>query len=125
VRDSGAPFVVFAFVFQFLVATYGGYFGAGMGILMLAALGLIGLTDMHQMNGLKNVLAVCINGVAAIYFALSKAVVWRDAIVLTIGSIIGGFAGARLARRLGRTFVRRAVVVIGLTLTVVMFLRLW
>jgi uncharacterized membrane protein YfcA len=67
--------VVFVFTFQFLVGIYGGYFGAAMGILMLAALGLIGLTDLHQMNGLKNVLAVCINGVAAIYFALAGAVV--------------------------------------------------
>jgi uncharacterized membrane protein YfcA len=115
--------VAFVFIFQLLVATYGGYFGAGMGILMLAALGLIGLTDMHQMNGLKNVLAVCINGVAAIYFALSHAVVWRDAAVMTVGAIIGGFAGARIARRLGRTFVRRAVVIIGLAMTAALFLR--
>ena len=115
--------VAFVFIFQFLVAMYGGYFGAGMGILMLAALGLIGLTDMHQMNGLKNVLAVCINGVAAIYFALSHAVVWHDVLVMTVGSIAGGYAGARVARRLGRTFVRRAVVIIGLTMTAVTFLH--
>jgi len=126
VPASGAPstaHIIFAFAFQFLVGVYGGYFGAGMGILMLAALGLIGLTDMHQMNGLKNVLAVCINGIAAIYFALSKAVMWRDVAVLAAGTIIGGFLGARLARHLGRTFVRRAVVVIGLTMTVALFLR--
>lgn len=116
-EQPAAGWVTFVFVFQFLVALYGGYFGAGMGILMLAALGLIGLTDLHQMNGLKNVLAVCINGVAAIYFVLSHAVVWRDVLVLTTGTIIGGFAGARLARRLGRTFVRRAVVAIGLAMT--------
>ena len=123
VQASGTPHVVFAFVFQFFVAMYGGYFGAGMGILMLAALGLIGLTDLHQMNGLKNVLAVCINGVAAIYFALSNAVAWNDVAILAAGTILGGFLGARLARRLGRTFVRRAVVVIGLAMTVVLFLR--
>ena len=120
---TGAPHVVFVFVFQFFVGLYGGYFGAGMGILMLAALGLIGLTDMHQMNGLKNVLAVCINGIAAIYFALSHAVVWGDVLVMTIGTIIGGFLGARLARHFGRTFVRRTVVFIGLAMTVAMFLR--
>lgn len=74
--------VTFVFVFQFAVAVYGGYFGAGMGILMLAALGLIGLTDLHQMNGLKNLLAICINGIAAIYFAIAGAVSWRDAIVM-------------------------------------------
>ena len=115
--------VTFVFVFQFLVGLYGGYFGAGMGILMLAALGLIGLTDMHQMNGLKNVLAVCINGVAAIYFIVARAVVWHDVLVMMAGTIAGGIAGAHIARRLGRTFVRRAVVVIGLLMTVALFLR--
>ncbi len=115
--------VVFVLLFQFVVGLYGGYFGAGMGILMLAALGLIGLTDMHQMNGLKNVLAVCINGIAAIYFALSDAVVWRDVLVMTIGTIAGGFLGAKLAHRFGRKFVRRAVVAIGLVMTIAMFVR--
>ncbi|HEX2836474.1 MAG TPA: sulfite exporter TauE/SafE family protein [Thermoanaerobaculia bacterium] len=110
-------------VFQFLVGLYGGYFGAGMGILMLAALGLIGLTDMHQMNGLKNVLAVCINGVAAIYFVLAQSVVWSDVLVMMLGTIVGGFFGARLARRLGRTFVRRFVVAIGFGMALLLWLR--
>lgn len=117
--------VAFVFVFQFLVALYGGYFGAGMGILMLAALGLIGLTDMHEMNGLKNILAVCINGVAAIYFALAAAVNWRDVGIMMIGTLIGGYAGARMARRLGRTFVRRAVVGIGIVMTIALALKQW
>lgn len=115
--------VTFVFVFQFLVSVYGGYFGAGMGILMLAALGLIGLTDLHQMNGLKNLLAICINGVAAIYFAFTHSVRWDDALLMSVAAIIGGFAGARIARRLGRKFVRGAVVAIGLIMTVALFLR--
>ena len=115
--------VTFVFLFQLLVGLYGGYFGAGMGILMLAALGLIGLTDLHQMNGLKNVLAVCINGIAAIYFAVAGAVVWSDVLVMMVGTIIGGYAGARMARRLGRKFVRGAVVVIGLVMTIALLLK--
>lgn len=115
--------VTFVFLFQFLVGLYGGYFGAGMGILMLAALGLIGLSDIHQMNGLKNVLAVGINGIAAIYFALSGAVIWRDALILTIGTVAGGLLGARIARRLGRKFVRGFVVAIGAIMTVALLLR--
>jgi uncharacterized membrane protein YfcA len=115
--------IVFVFVFQLLVGLYGGYFGAGMGILMLAALGLIGLTDIHQMNGLKNVLAVGINGIAAVYFALSGAVIWRDALVLTIGTVLGAFLGARLAQRLGRKFVRRFVVAIGMVMTIALLLK--
>jgi hypothetical protein len=113
----------FIFIFQFIVGTYGGYFGAGMGILMLAALGLIGLTDLHQMNGLKNVLAVCINGVAAIYFIAANAVVWRDVLIMTVGTILGGLLGARVARRLGRKFVRAFVVGIGIVMTVVLLLK--
>jgi len=122
-ENPSAGWVVFVFTFQLLVGLYGGYFGAGMGILMLAALGLIGLTDLHEMNGLKNLLAVGINGVAAIYFAISGAVLWVDAIVMALAAIAGGFAGAKLAKRLGRRFVRGAVVFIGLTMTVALFLK--
>src|SRR5947208_5233397 len=118
-----AGWLVFVFTFQLLVGLYGGYFGAGMGILMLAALGLIGLTDLHEMNGLKNLLAVCINGIAAIYFAISGAVLWVDAVVMAIAAIAGGFLGAKLAKRLGRGFVRGAVVAIGLTMTIALFLK--
>jgi uncharacterized membrane protein YfcA len=115
--------VTFVFVFQFLVSVYGGYFGAGMGILMLAALGFIGLTDLHQMNGLKNLLAICINGVAAVYFAVTGSVRWTDGLIMAAASIAGGYAGARLAHRLGRKFVRAAVVAIGLTMTVALMVR--
>ena len=115
--------VTFVFILQFLVSIYGGYFGAGMGILMLAALGFVGLTDLHQMNGLKNLLAICINGVAAIYFAVSGAVIWSDAILMAIAAIAGGFAGAKMAHKLGRKFVRVAVVVIGLGMTVALLMR--
>jgi uncharacterized membrane protein YfcA len=115
--------LIFVFAFQLLVGLYGGYFGAGMGILMLAALGLIGLTDMHQMNGLKNLLAICINGIAAIYFAFVGAVLWHDAVIMAVAAIAGGFGGAKLAHKLGPRFVRGAVVVIGLTMTIALFLR--
>lgn len=122
-ENPTAGWVTFVFVFQLMVGLYGGYFGAGQGILMLAALGLIGLTDMHQMNGLKNLLAIVINGIAAIYFALSNAVVWSDVVVMATGSILGGYAGARIAHRFGRKFVRRAVVIIGLLMTVALFVK--
>jgi uncharacterized membrane protein YfcA len=115
--------VTFVFVFQFLVGIYGGYFGGGIGILILAALGFIGLTDMHEMNGLKNLLAICINGVAALYFAFSGAVLWKDGAIMAVAAIIGGYLGARVAQRLGQTFVRRAVVVIGLAMGVALFFK--
>ncbi len=105
-----------ASAFQFCVAVYGGYFGAGIGIIMLAALGLLGISDILRMNGLKNAFAFCINAVAAVYFALHGGVSWADAIVLGVGGILGGYVGAGVARRVGRGVVRRAVIVIGLAM---------
>jgi len=100
--------------FQLLVATYGGYFGAGMGIVMLAALALLGLGDIHEANALKNLFAVCINGIAAALFVAGSAIDWSDAALMATGAVAGGFFGAELGRRLGREFVHRAVVTIGL-----------
>ena len=112
-----------AIVFQFFVGVYGGYFGAGIGILMLAALGLLGFTDIHRMNALKNLLAICINGVAAFYFIASGAVIWADVLVMTFAAIAGGYSGARLAYRLGRRFARLAVIAIGLAMSVSLFFK--
>ena len=110
-------------LFQLVVATYGGFFGAGIGILMLSALAMAGLTDMHRMNAVKNFAAVAINVVAAVLFVVGDKIDWPVAGMMAVGAVLGGVAGARLARRLGQRFVRAAVVVIGLTITVVMFVR--
>ena len=118
------PRTLAPFLFQFLVGIYGGYFGAGIGILMLAALSIMGHTDIHQMNGFKNLLAACINAIAAVYLIVAGLVSWPDAIVLAIGAVIGGAAGAGMARRLGRTAVRRFVVVIGFAMALSLMLRL-
>jgi uncharacterized protein len=99
---------------QFAVAVYGGYFGAGIGILMLAALGAIGVNDIHRMNGIKNWGAMCINAIAAITFALSGIVTWPVAATMAVGGLAGGYGGARLALRVGQRWVRQAVVAIGL-----------
>ena len=112
-----------ALAFQLVVGLYGGYFGAGLGIMMLAALSIIGLTDIHQMNGLKNLLALCINGVAALYFIWKGMVYWPDVIVMAIGAIAGGVGGAGIAKRLGRVAVRRVVIAVGLVMAVKLMLR--
>jgi uncharacterized protein len=111
-----------ALCFQFLVAVYGGFFGAGIGILMLAALGILGVGDIHEMNGLKNVLAMSINFVAAVYFALSGAIVWSFALVMAAGAIAGGYAGASVSRRFPAHLVARTVVVIGVCVAVGLFI---
>lgn len=113
-----------ALLFQFLVSLYGGYFGAGIGILMLAAFGIMGFTEIHQMNGLKNFLALCINGIAAVYFIGSGMVSWPHALVMAVGAIMGGIWGAGVARRIGPTSVRRIVVAVGFTMALSLLLRL-
>jgi uncharacterized membrane protein YfcA len=100
--------------FQFLIGIYGGYFGAGAGILMLAALGLMGLTNIHRMNGLKNWGGLCMNAVAAITFAASGLVNWQVALSMAVGAISGGYLGSRIAQRVGQQAVRVVIVLIGL-----------
>lgn len=100
-------------VVQFLVGIYGGYFGAGIGILTLGVLGLFGLTDIHKMNALKVWGALAANLVAALLFAARGVVVWPLALVMAGSSLIGGYAGSRLAQRVGQVWVRRSVVAIG------------
>jgi len=109
-----------AVLLQLAVAIYGGYFGAGIGILMLALLGFLGLQDIHAMNGLKNFFNLCINSVAAGYFILRGAVSWPVALVLAVGAILGGYGGARFSKRIGQEKARTAVIVIGFLVTAIL-----
>jgi uncharacterized membrane protein YfcA len=108
---------------QFFIAIYGGYFGAGIGILMLSGLGLMGLTDMHQMNGLKSVLATVINGVAVVVFIAHGNVVWEYASLMIATSIAGGFLAAHYSRRIPGRYVRYLVILIGFLLAAWYFAR--
>jgi uncharacterized membrane protein YfcA len=103
---------------QLVVAIYGGYFGAAVGILMIAALGLYGVGDMHVRNGVKNVLGAAINGLAGIYFAFSGVINWPDALVLSVSAVIGGYAGASFSRRLSPKVGDILVFAIGVLATV-------
>ncbi|HEX4966269.1 MAG TPA: sulfite exporter TauE/SafE family protein [Thermoanaerobaculia bacterium] len=110
-----------AVLLQLGVAVYGGYFGAGIGILMLSLLGFLGLANIHAANGIKNFFGFCINVVAAGYFIFKGAVVWPSALVIVGGAATGGYAGARFARRIGKEKARAAVVIIGLVVTAILF----
>lgn len=110
-------------VLQLVISIYGGYFGGGMGIMMLAALSVAGLTDIHEMNGLKTLLAVAINGVALVAFIADGAIAWGPGVVMVAGGIVGGYAGARLARMGGVATVRAFVMVVGWLMTIYFFLR--
>ena len=112
------------FVYQFGVAVYGGYFGAGIGILMLAALGFMGFRNIHRMNGLKNFGGMCANAVAAATFAFSGLVSWPVAGAMAIGAMAGGYAGSRLALRVPQARVRQAIIAIGLTSSLWLVTRL-
>jgi len=107
----------------FGTAVYGGYFGAGIGIVTLAALGLIGMRNIHQMNGIKNVFAMCTNGIAAAVFITRGLVDWRIALLMAVGSIFGGYSGAGIAKRIGQKNVRKLVIVLGFVLTISLFVR--
>jgi uncharacterized protein len=114
-----------ALVADFAFAIYGGYFGVGLGILLLGALGLMGFRDLHQMNGIKAILSAGIVVVALVYFAVSGAILWSVGLVMAAGAILGGYASARLARRVSQDAVRRAVVVIGVAMAASLLVRLY
>src|SRR5439155_25017996 len=111
--------------FQFLVAIYGGYFGAGIGILMLSSLSFMGISDIHQMNALKCVLGACINGVAVIVFIVEGKVAWHFAMVMSAAAILAGYLGAHYARRLNPNIVRWLVIAIGFALAGYFVYRQW
>ena len=116
----GSPAVM---LFQLLVGLYGGYFGAGIGILMLAALSIMGLRDIHEMNSLKVVFGGSVNGIAAAYFIWARMVYWPYVVLMAVAAISGGYGGAGVARRMGRTAVRRIVIAIGFGMAMSLFIK--
>jgi uncharacterized membrane protein YfcA len=121
---SGRGHLLIAVSFQFLVSVYGGYFGAGIGILMLATLGFLGFSQIHQMNALKNVLGSLINLVAAIWFTVNGLIDWPRMAVMTVGAVAGYYIGATYSQRLSQEKVRYLITAIGLIITVAMFWKL-
>jgi uncharacterized membrane protein YfcA len=108
---------------QFIVSVYGGYFGAGMGILMLAILSFSGLPNMNAMNGVKNVLSIVINGVAVIPFVIAGVIAWPVALLMAVFAMIGGYAGARIFRRMPSNVTRAIVLAIGAGMSAYFFVR--
>jgi uncharacterized membrane protein YfcA len=110
-------------LFQFIVGIYGGYFGAGIGILMLAALAMMGLSDIHAMNGLKSLLGAAINGSAVVIFIWNGVVEWKLAGMMAAAGCLGAFLAAHYGRRLPRSWVRGFVIAIGFGLAAYYFYR--
>ena len=107
------------------VAIYGGYFGAGIGILTLAALGMLGMTEIHRMNGLKTVFTGGLNVVASVVLLINGKVDLKLAALMTVGAVLGGWLAVGVARRLGAGNVRKLVILIGIVLSVQTLLRYW
>jgi len=104
--------------FELLVATYGGYFGGGIGIMNLALFAALGMTDIHEMNALKIMLVTVINGVAAVTFIATGSVVWPQALVMIVGAACGGYSAAHYAQKLPQHLIRAMVILLGITMTV-------
>ena len=106
---------------QLVISTYGGYFGGGMGIMLLATLGLLGMENLHQMNALKTLLTSMINGVAVITFVLAGTVLWPQALVMVVGAIIGGYVTAKYVVRIDPRWIRWFVIAVGMTMSLYFF----
>jgi uncharacterized membrane protein YfcA len=120
---SGRRRIHLAISFQFLVSIYGGYFGAGIGILMLASLGFLGLGHIHEMNALKTVLSSLINLVAAVWFIGAGLIHWPQAGIMTAGALAGYFVGSHFSQRIPQPRVRQLITLIGFSISAVTFYK--
>jgi uncharacterized membrane protein YfcA len=103
------------------IAIYGGFFGAGMGIMLLALFGLMGMKNIHEMNALRSCVGLCGNSIAIALFATSGIIMWKQAAIMAVGGIIGGYGGAHYALRLPQNYSRNAVIIIAWTMTIYFF----
>jgi uncharacterized protein len=105
----------------FPIAVYGGYFGGGIGIMILAAFRLYGLTDIHGMNGVKSILGGSLNAIAALIFIFAHQVTWRPTLVMMVAAILGGYVGPVIARKMDPRIIRGIVIGVGAAMTIYFF----
>ena len=122
-RDSSNAALAGASIFELLVAVYGGYFGGGMGIMNLAMLAALGMTNIHEMNALKVVLGGVINGVATVTFIAMGAIAWPQGVAMTLGALVGGYFAAHYAQKLPQSWIRGFVIFVGGAMTIYFFVR--
>ena len=115
--------MVGATIFELAVALYDGYFGGGIGILNLAMLTALGMSDIHAMNKLEVILGAIINGVAAVAFIVTGFILWPQAGVMTVGAIVGGYGAAHYAQKLPQIWIRGFVIATGTLMTIYFFVR--
>ncbi|MEB8389285.1 sulfite exporter TauE/SafE family protein [Rhodobacteraceae bacterium KMM 6894] len=125
-RARGVPAAgpVLCFVVFVVVAIYGGYFNGGLGIMLLAAMGLLGYSNLHAMNGLKNVLSAVLSLTSAVAFVASGLIVWSAAVPMALSAALGGYIGARLSKKVpNQDDLRSFITLVGLTMTILFFLN--
>lgn len=110
-----------ASIVQFLVGTYGGYFGGGIGFVMMGMMAALGMTDIHNMNALRILLAATINIVAVVTFIVAGAVLWPQCLVMLVGAIAGGWSGGHYAQKADPRKLRYLVILVGLVMTLYFF----
>lgn len=121
--DQGSERVVYSALF--LISIYGGYFGAGVGVILLALGQLLGFRDFHVANAIKNAAATCFMVLSIVLFGVSGLIAWPEASVMMVGSAVGGYAGGRFAKQISQTILRVSVTVFGLILSAVYFYRVF
>jgi uncharacterized protein len=122
-HDATVAAIVGASIFELVVAVYGGYFGGGIGIVNLAMLAAVGMTNIHAMNALKSILGIAINGVAALVFVVKGAIYWPQAVIMIAGALVGGYFGAHYAQKLPQAWIRGFVILVGTGMTVYFFAK--
>jgi uncharacterized membrane protein YfcA len=124
-RDDtpSALLMAIALLLELLVAMYVGYFGAGVGILILALLAFMGMEDIHTMNALKTVLVSVVNGVATVTFIWARVIVWPQALLMLVGAMLGGYGGAHFAQKIDPQRIRWLVIAIGFTMSLYFFIH--
>ena len=120
-QDASTAAIAAAATFELVVSVYGGYFGGGVGILNLAMLAALGMTDIHAMNALKVVLGGIINAVAVVMFAVAGAVAWKPGAIMIVGATLGGYFGAHYAQKLPQSWIRAFVIAVGTGMTIYFF----
>ncbi len=121
--EHAAPSVAKAAIGMLIVAIYGGYFNGGLGILLLALFGLLGQTQLNAMNGMKNLVSALLTAIAVVIYAVGGIVQWQQAIIMMVAATLGGYLGARVARKIPAHILRWGIVATGLVMAVLFFIK--
>jgi uncharacterized protein len=122
-KKAQPPQIIYLVIAQLLIAIYGGFFGAGAGILMLASLTMFGFKDMNTMNALKSFLGTCFNGIAVLLFISAGLIAWPQSILMAVGGSLGGYVIARFARKIPPQIIRAFVSIIAVGMTIYFFVK--